>query len=634
MKKIAVVLCGMEYSNQQELVQGMIQYQSEHGGSIHVFQCSGDHLQTGGHKRGAFQIFDLLNPQNYDGIILARETLHEKNMQRRVVERLRESGVPVISVGAKTEGMGCIEFDDYHAMSQMVRHVICEHGVRKLAYIDGPKEYSDAAKRAQAYKDVLEEEGVPFDSHWFFKGDYSVEAGTYVVSELDRMHRIPEAIICANDCMAAGAIMELQDRGYRVPEDVLVTGFDNVSIAKDNSPRITTVDCDRETMGYRACEYLMTKTANEIQKLCVQIPTTQIYSESCGCEREGQDDGREIKHRLIRQSAKTKNYQRRMNEVFNSFMKSKKVKDFIGPVKEFVPGLETECFYIAFRDTDAFARRMVRSYGDRDSLQDAAWDEAETERYRLPIAYEKGVFSSYGELEPGMLLPKECTADENVVSFIMPIHYQEHFFGYCMIGHCDMATEADLIKQWMLELGNAVESVLKKQILQNITEKLDRMSAFDSLTGLYNRVGFQIQADKYKMYAKSSGRSLYISFIDIDGLKKVNDTYGHHEGDWLIKTIGECLKKASREEEVCMRFGGDEFIVLGLENVADGRHLEFEQEFQNHIRQVNESQKREYPVSASIGSYTIDDVEHTNLQIVIERADMEMYLRKKKKKRG
>lgn len=634
MKKIAVVLCGIEYSNQQELVQGMIQYQSEHGGSIHVFQCSGDHLQTGGHKRGAFQIFDLLNPQNYDGIILARETLHEKNMQRRVVERLRESGVPVISVGAKTEGMGCIEFDDYHAMSQMVRHVICEHGARKLAYIDGPKEYSDAAKRAQAYRDVLEEEGIPFDSHWFFRGDYSVEAGIYVVSELDRMHRIPEAIICANDCMAAGAIMELQNRGYRVPEDIIVTGFDNVPVAKDNSPKITTVDCARKTMGYRACEYLMTKTAKEIQKLCVQIPTTQIYSESCGCEREGQDDGREIKHRLIRQSAKTKNYQRRMNEVFNSFMKSKKVKDFIQPVKEFVPGLGTECFYIAFRDTDAFARRMVRSYGEKEPLQDAAWNEAEKERYRLPIAYEKGVFSSYGELEPGMLLPKECTADENVVSFVMPIHYQEHFFGYCIIGYCDMVTEADLIKQWMLELGNAVESVLKKQILQNITEKLDRMSAFDGLTGLYNRVGFQIQADKYKMYAKSSGRSLYISFIDIDGLKKVNDTYGHHEGDWLIKAIAECLRKASREEEVCMRFGGDEFIVLGLENVADGRHLEFEQEFQNHIRQVNESQKREYPVSASIGSYTIDDVEHTNLQIVIERADMEMYLRKKKKKRG
>lgn len=430
----------------------MIQYQSEHGGSIHVFQCSGDHLQTGGHKRGAFQIFDLLNPQNYDGIILARETLHEKNMQKRVVERLQESGVPVISVGAKTEGMGCIEFDDYHAMSQMVRHVICEHGVRKLAYIDGPKEYSDAAKRAQAYRDVLEEEGIPFDSHWFFRGDYSVEAGIYVVSELDRMHRIPEAIICANDCMAAGAIMELQNRGYRVPEDIIVTGFDNVPVAKDNSPKITTVDCARKTMGYRACEYLMTKTAKEIQELCVQIPTTQIYSESCGCESEGRDDGRELKRRLIRQTAKTKDYQKRMNEVFNSFMKSKKVKDFIQPVKEFVLGLGTECFYIAFRDTDAFARRMVRSYGEKEPLQDAAWNEAEKERYRLPIAYEKGVFSSYGELEPGMLLPKECTADENVVSFVMPIHYQEHFFGYCIIGYCDMVTEADLIKQWMLEL--------------------------------------------------------------------------------------------------------------------------------------------------------------------------------------
>lgn len=108
MKKIAVVLCGMEYSNQQELVQGMIQYQSEHGGSIHVFHCSGDHLQTGGYKRGAFKIFDLLNPKDYDGIILARETLHEKEMQKRVVKRLQESGVPVISLGAKTEGMGCV----------------------------------------------------------------------------------------------------------------------------------------------------------------------------------------------------------------------------------------------------------------------------------------------------------------------------------------------------------------------------------------------------------------------------------------------------------------------------------------------------------------------------------------------
>ena len=60
--------------------------------------------------------------------------------------------------------------------------------------------------------------------------------------------------------------MELQDRGYRVPEDILVTGFDNVSIAKDNSPRITTVDCDREAMGYRACEYIMAKTAKRDTK--------------------------------------------------------------------------------------------------------------------------------------------------------------------------------------------------------------------------------------------------------------------------------------------------------------------------------------------------------------------------------
>ncbi len=461
-----------------------------------------------------------------------------------------------------------------------------------------------------------------------------MEAGTYVVSELDRMHRIPEAIICANDCMAAEPLWNCGDRGYRVPEDIIVTGFDNVPVAKDNSPKITTVDCARKTMGYRACEYLMTKTAKEIQELCVQIPTTQIYSESCGCESEGRDDGRELKRRLIRQTVKTKDYQKRMNEVFNSFMKSKKSKGFYSAGQRICSGAGNRVFLHSIPGHGCLCETdgsQLWRKGAVAGMQPGMRQRKRDTGCRLPM--KKECFSSYGELEPGMLLPKECTADENVVSFVMPIHYQEHFFGYCIIGYCDMVTEADLIKQWMLKLGNAVESVLKKQILQNITEKLDRMSAFDGLTGLYNRVGFQIQADKYKMYAKSSGRSLYISFIDIDGLKKVNDTYGHHEGDWLIKAIAECLRKASREEEVCMRFGGDEFIVLGLENVADGRHLEFEQNSRIISGEVNESQKREYPVSASIGSYTIDDVEHTNLQIVIERADMEMYLRKKKKKK-
>ena len=75
MKKIAVVLCGMEYSNQQELVQGMIRYQSEHGGSIHVFHCSGDHLQTGSYKKGAFKKLLFLNYFNATVISASIQTL-------------------------------------------------------------------------------------------------------------------------------------------------------------------------------------------------------------------------------------------------------------------------------------------------------------------------------------------------------------------------------------------------------------------------------------------------------------------------------------------------------------------------------------------------------------------------------
>lgn len=178
-----------------------------------------------------------------------------------------------------------------------------------------------------------------------------------------------------------------------------------------------------------------------------------------------------------------------------------------------------------------------------------------------------------------------------------------------------------------------MESILEKQSMQNILEQLNRISTYDKLTGLCNRLGFQNYADEFKAYARTSRRNMFMCFADIDGLKKVNDTYGHNAGDNLIKSIADCLRGVCRDQEVCMRFGGDEFVVLGLENVADSRHLEFEREFQKRLETINSEEKKEYPVSASIGSYVIKDIDNTNLQVMLDKADMEMYLRKRAKKR-
>lgn len=631
MKKIAVIICGMEYHNQQEFLQGIIRHNEENGGRVFVFLSNTNYRASDEYMEGAFRIYDFMDPQEYDGVILLGETIHYQPAQKYIVEKLKESSVPVLSVCEKIEGMGYIGFDVYEGMRKMVEHIIVEHKVQKIAYIHGPEAYEDTILRAKAFRDTLEQANLTQENCWFYQGDFNVESGMCAVQEFERMHRMPDAIVCSNDSMAAGAILQLQDYGYRVPEDVIVTGFDDVCVAGDNSPGIATVRCDRQKMGYLACEYLMTKSAREIRELSVVLPTKQVYAGSCGCP-ERKENADELKRRILRRNVIERRYRSKFNGLLSQLVVYRKTEDFIRTIRRFIPELHTQYFYIVFRDMEKVTKQMIRKY--HHNQLNLNWGGGKGDSYSMPIAYEKGEFSSYGTLNTGQILPGRCMEGaDNAVCFVMPMHYEAQFFGYCIVGNCELSMETGMLSQWLMELGNCIESILEKQTLHNILEQLDRMSTYDKLTGLCNRLGFQTHADEFKAYARTSGRNMFMCFADIDGLKKVNDTYGHSAGDHLIKSIAECLRGICREQEVCMRFGGDEFVVLGLENVADSRHLEFEREFQRKLEDVNKEEKKEYFISASIGSYVIEDIEKTNLQVMLDKADMEMYLRKKAKKR-
>lgn len=625
MKKIAVIVCGMSYYNQQEFIRGVIRYGKEAGINIYVFTCYAEYMEAEEHKIGAFGIYNYVNLKEYDGVILLKDTLHYKPIQNKILNHLKKSGLPIISVDAEVKGMGYIGVNNYKAMSLLVSHIIENHGKKQIAYINGPLENEESIIRAKAYCDVLKKRRIPFDRHWFFQGDFSVESGAYAIKEFDRMNRIPQAVICANDNMAAGAIMELQEKGYRVPEDVLVAGFDDSEIAKDNSPCISTVDTNREEMGYEACRSVATMSALEIKDVYMIMEANLIYNESCGCKPQTIYDTDALKRKIIRKRTIGKHYEQSMNQMFTKFMSYDEPEEIFREIQKFVPELKAEYFYIGFRNTQEILKKNEKHMV---GVEDVFGQNS------MPLIYEKGVFSACGSLEQGQILPRE-SFEQNAGSFyfIMPLHYQEKVFGYCVVGNCELTTETDVFRRWLMNMGICIENVLKKKSLHHIMKKLDRLSVCDGLTGLYNRIGFNARVEKYTVMSETSGRNLFMSFMDIDGLKHVNDTYGHQEGDNLIKIVAECLKKVCGNQEICMRFGGDEFVVLGLENVIDGRNIEFEKEFKEKLWEINQSQKRDYVVSVSIGSYVIKDVKNTNLQMMMDKADAEMYIRKQRDKK-
>lgn len=153
---------------------------------------------------------------------------------------------------------------------------------------------------------------------------------------------MPKAIICANDNMAVGAIMELQEQGYRVPEDVIVTGFDDSRKAINNAPCITTVNPYREKMGYQACECVATMDYEEIQKVELLTEAKVIYTESCGCKSERIFDAEKFRKQLVRMETIGMHYKRSINEMFTKFMSYTEPEEIFREARKYVPELKAE----------------------------------------------------------------------------------------------------------------------------------------------------------------------------------------------------------------------------------------------------------------------------------------------------
>ena len=122
--------------------------------------------------------------------------------------------------------------------------------------------------------------------------------------------------------------------------------------------------------------------------------------------------------------------------------------------------------------------------------------------------------------------------------------------------------------------------------------------------------------------------SMFISFIDMDGLKTINDKYGHKEGDFSIKTIATALKNSCNATTICARFGGDEFIAIGIGDNPE----EFEAIFNHNLEILNSKSKKEYKIQGSIGSTVSKIDDNTDIFKLISQADSIMYEQKKRKK--
>src|SRR5687768_9625583 len=175
------------------------------------------------------------------------------------------------------------------------------------------------------------------------------------------------------------------------------------------------------------------------------------------------------------------------------------------------------------------------------------------------------------------------------------------------------------------------------QVVRDITERkkieetLRNTSLKDDLTGLFNRRGLLKQATPYFDFARRQHESLLLLFIDLDGMKKINDEFGHNEGDTALIKTAEILNKSFRSSDVIARLGGDEFTVLVTD--LNANKDEAIKRLNDNLKAYNASEKRGIKLAFSIGVAQLEPERMTCFEELLEQADQAMYQQKRMKRR-
>lgn len=178
--------------------------------------------------------------------------------------------------------------------------------------------------------------------------------------------------------------------------------------------------------------------------------------------------------------------------------------------------------------------------------------------------------------------------------------------------------------------GKTVYLAVLRDITEHVRmrEELRQLSLHDELTGVYNRRGFCLVAEQMLRLASRELRMLFLMYTDLDGMKRINDTYGHQEGDNALCDVAGIFRATFRKADIIGRLGGDEFAVLGF---GDGEPPipALEQRFLDNIDAHNATKNRPYHLSASIGIEYYSPDQPPVLDSLLERADALMYEQKR-----
>ncbi len=633
---IAVIVSTLDEEYQSDILSGIRQYAFANSITLEHFVAFGNIGGDMRHDTGEYNIFALADFKRFDGVILVINTIQLADCMELVISRVREAGIPAVCIDNDVSDFYTIGIENETAMRHMVEHFVHHHGFRRINYVSGPVDNIDSRQRLQAYRSVLEENGIPVEEERIYHGNFVAKDGTEAIRTfLHSSLEFPEAIICANDAMAIAAMNALAQHGVRVPEDVAVSGFDYIYNGRNYAPSLTSVQRPLERAGQLACQMILNHVRGIAQERSVTLDTRCCFSESCGCHETHVMDTDEFKKRNFSVLESFSTDVSLVSRMSTALAECDNLEELTVNLQRFIPEIGCKEFYLCLCDSwkqDIMMDETEENYLMHILSPNNYIVAGFGETVQVPLAYKNGAYITVPDFPVREMLPGLFHKDNEPGNYyFMPLHFRERCMGYCVIKDSDFPTSSKLFHTAVMSIANALESVRKIICLDRVTQKLNKLYTIDPLANINNRNGFRISTQQLYSYCINTKKPVMLMFLDMDGLKYINDTFGHKDGDIAIASMAEVLRIACSCGEICCRFGGDEFVVFAADYTEE-RAAALKNKIQHLLDEVNEQQKFGYTLATSIGYHIAVPDRGVDLFQLATIADNIMYAEKKKKK--
>ena len=637
-KRIGVIMAYPEAGYQQKVLDGIRRNCARYGYDVLVFtmQVQSCHF----YKKaliGEKNIYELINFDRLDGVIVCAVSLSENNdysILEYVESLIRERCTkPVVSIDMPVGDFPMAESDDALAMKEMTDHVLDVHGCRKVYVLTGGRSNTVSHRRLKGVRQSFEEHGLTLDDENVIFGDFWYTSGRTLADRIASGEtERPDAVICCSDHMAMGLTSELIRKGLRVPEDICVTGFDSVSESAVNTPSITSYVPGISVAAGKAINLIREQIdpGEEIlPPLSSPLNGLKICA-SCGCPEDsayvkGMLSGMLLRHNHEYTDENWKADTADMQVFLDSYMFEQMtgtdtVADCLYQIANADWLLKPYRHLFLCMDPDWLDTTTVTTVGYPEqmniSLHQITADSDSTGFQRYLTPKNDHLFDT------SLMLPRlDEDREEPSMFYFSPVHFNEAELGYVVFERplSEERCIGAVFHNWMRNISNALEMIRSKN-------RLRVLSDHDELTGMYNRRGMYSALED--MQARTGkAKYLRVFVVDMDGLKYVNDTFGHSEGDVAIKAVAEAILRTADLGDICVRAGGDEFYLIGTASVKSAKSLEGVcSRFAETLDSVSGRLGKPYTVTASIG-YACGALD-SNVDILISKADVMMYERK------